>query len=90
MITIQIYLSSETFKNNNNLEIIEKIFEENIFMSTIKKNKQLFFSCLGGIFRYYHFNATKYKHITKTIYNNYDYESFLIAYPNIIENHLLY
>jgi len=90
VITIQIYLSTETFKNNNNLNIIEKILDENIFLSIIKKNKQIFFSCLGGIFRYYQFYAFKHKHIIKNIYNKYDYEPFLFTYPNIIENHLKY
>jgi hypothetical protein len=95
IITMQIYLSPNNFKNNNNFEIINKMFqkdnENNILISVVdnnQKNKFLFFSCIGGIFKFYQSSAKKMKKNVKNLFQKFQYEPFLVAYPNILLNHL--
>ena len=57
VIIMQIFLSSHNFKNNNNFTIINNMFEsEKLAISLLendKKKKFLFFSCIGGMFKFY-------------------------------------
>ena len=92
VITMQIYLSSNNYKNNNNFKIINSMFEtENLVISTIeneKKNKFLFFSCIGGMFKFYQSLTDKNKKSINNIFEEYQFEPFLFAYPNILVNNL--
>ena len=95
IITMQIYLSPNNFKNNNNFEIINKMFqkdnENNILISVVdnnQKNKFLFFSCIGGMFKFYQSSAKKMKKNVKNLFQKFQYEPFLVAYPNILINNL--
>ena len=94
IITMQIYLSSKCCKNNNNFKLINNMFEtEDLAISVVdndKKNKFLFFSCIGGMFNYYQSSAKKNKKNIKSIFQKYQYEPFLFAYPNILINNLKY
>ena len=97
IITMQIYLSPNNFKNNNNFEIINKMFqkdnENNILISVVdnnQKNKFLFFSCIGGMFKFYQSSAKKMKKNVKNLFQKFQYEPFLVAYPNILINNLKY
>ena len=94
IITMQIYLSSKCCKNNNNFKLINNMFEtEDLAISVVdndKKNKFLFFSCIGGMFNYYQSSAKKNKKNIKNIFQKYQYEPFIYAYPNILINNLKY
>jgi hypothetical protein len=80
IITMQIYLSSNNYKNNNDFKIINSMFEISAVDDGEHKNKLLFFSCIGGMFKFY----------KKNIFEKYQYEPFLVAYPNILLNHSKY
>ncbi len=88
IITMQIYLSSNNYKNNNNFKIINKMFEISAIDDGEHKNKFLFFSCIGGMFKFYQQSNKKNKKNEKNIFKEYQYEPFLVAYPNILLNHL--
>ena len=87
IITMQIYLSSNNYKNNNNFKIINSMFEITAVDDGEHKNKLLFFSCIGGMFKFYQQSVKKNK---KNIFEEYQYEPFLVAYPNILLNHSKY
>ena len=88
IITMQIYLSSNNYKNNNKFKIINKMFEISAIDDGEHKNRFLFFSCIGGMFKFYQQSVRKNKKNEKNIFEEYQYEPFLVAYPNILLNHL--
>ena len=92
VIIMQIYLSSHNFKNNNDFTVINNMFEsEKLAISLLendKKKKFLFFSCIGGMFKFYQSSAKKNKKKIKNIFYKYQYEDYLKAYPNILVNNL--
>jgi hypothetical protein len=88
IITMQIYLSSNNYKNNNNFKIINKMFEISAIDDGEHKDRFLFFSCIGGMFKFYQQSNKKNKKNEKNIFEEYQYEPFLVAYPNILLNYL--
>ena len=76
IITMQIYLSSDNYKNNNNFKIINKMFEISTIDDSEHKNKFLFFSCIGGMFKYYQSLAKKNKKTLKIFSKNINMNHF--------------
>ena len=91
LISVKIYISRDHLKNFNNLKEIFDILSSNDNILKISvldsQNKINFFSCLGGIFRFYQNYSEKHKINISSNFDNYNnYENYLINYLKLSEN----
>ena len=90
LISVKIYLSRDNLKNFNNLKEILNILSINDNFLKISvldsQNKINFFSCLGGLFRFFQNYSEKHKINISSKFDNYNnYENYLINYLKLAE-----
>ena len=90
LISIKIYLSKDNLKNFNNLKEISYILnpeEKTLKISLLEpQNTKIFFSCLGGLFRFFQNYSKEYKININSIFDkNNNYKNYLINYPTLIK-----
>ena len=90
LISVKIYLSRDNLKNFNNLKEILNILSVNDNFLKISvldsQNKINFFSCLGGLFRFFQNYSEKHKINISSKFDNYNnYENYLINYLKLAE-----
>ena len=91
LISVKIYISRDHLKNFNNLKEIFDILssDDKILKISVldSQNKINFFSCLGGLFRFYQNYSEKHKINISSNFDNYNnYENYLINYLKLSEN----